>query len=58
MGPFRKFSTFSDQREFRVVSWPGTGSALSLQLGDLSDIATMRSAKERLRLMAKEPPVV
>jgi hypothetical protein len=56
MGMFRKFSEYSAQREFRIAVLGGTGSALSLRLGDLSDIAIMRSTDERLRLDPKVPP--
>lgn len=55
MGAFRKFSRNSDQRELRMVAMPGTGGPLSLYLGNLSDIAMMGSASERLRLEAKPP---
>lgn len=56
MGIFRKFSEHSEEREFRIAALAGTGSSLSLRLGDLSDIAIMRSTHERLRLDPKVPP--
>lgn len=56
MGIFRKYSEHLEEREFRVALLPGTGSPLSLRLGNLSDIAIMRSTDERLRLNPKAPP--
>ncbi len=56
MSLFRKFSEFANTREFRVVVTPGAGGAMSLRLGDLSDIAIMGSANERLRLDPKVLP--
>ncbi len=56
MGVFRKFSEHAAEREFRAAVLPGTGQPLSLRLGDLSDIAIMRSTNERLRLDPKTPP--
>ncbi len=48
MGAFRNFSHYSDQKELRVAAMPGTGSPLSLYLGNLSDIAIMGQTTERL----------
>lgn len=41
MGPFRKFSTFSYQTEFRIILSPGDGAPYSLRIGDLSDIVAI-----------------
>ncbi|MGA2120008.1 MAG: hypothetical protein ABSH56_35380 [Bryobacteraceae bacterium] len=38
MGIFRKGSSFSYQNEFRIALLPGTGEALPLDVGNLSDI--------------------
>lgn len=56
MGMFRKFSEFAGTREFRVAVTSGAGGPVSLRLGDLSDIAIMGSANERLRLDPKVLP--
>ena len=56
MGAFRKFSHYSCQKELRVAALPGTGRPLSLYLGNLSDIAMMGQANERL-LLDNEPPI-
>lgn len=50
IGAFRKFSQFSEQKEFRVAAIPGTGSPLSLFVDDLSDIAILGETSKRLRL--------
>lgn len=53
IGPFRKFAVHDNQREFRIVAYPGTGESLTLRLGDLSDIALMGPTNRRLRLDPK-----
>lgn len=55
MGAFRKFSHYSHQKELRVAAMPGTGRPLSLYLGNLSDIAIMGHANERLILDRNAP---
>ncbi len=39
MGPFRKFTRFDYQSEFRIAMFPGTGADFCLDVGELSDIA-------------------
>ena len=46
MGPFRKFSYFSYQSEFRIVVYNGNNSPLSLRVGSLSDISIIGSLSE------------
>ena len=53
MGPFRKFSTYSQQDEHRIVLTPGTGRPLSLFLGSLQDIALVSPANGRFKLFRK-----
>ena len=53
MGPFRKFSTFDYQSEFRFLVTPELGPARVITLGSLQDIAFTCPAEElneRLRL--------
>lgn len=53
MGPFRKFSPFHHQSEFRLLVRPGREPARILALGSLEDIAMMCPTSElnrRLRL--------
>jgi hypothetical protein len=38
VGPFRKRSMFSYQNEFRIVIRPGTGTPLTLDIGDIREI--------------------
>lgn len=46
MGIFKKFSHFSFQSEFRIALLPGTGRPVSLNLGDLRDIAMVGELQE------------
>lgn len=59
MGPFRKFSTFTQQSEFRILAKPELLPARILSVGPLADIAMVCSRAEldgRLRLrQAAEP---
>lgn len=53
MGPFRKFSAFAHQSEFRILAKPECETARVLTVGSLEDIATMCPLVElnrRLRL--------
>lgn len=50
VGPFRKTAKHSSEREFRIAAYPGIGQALTLRLGDLSDIAVMGPTNRRLLL--------
>ena len=51
MGLFRKFSQRAADQEVRAVVQPGLGRPLELTLGDLSDIAQIGSASDRLQLL-------
>jgi hypothetical protein len=54
MGPFRKFSTYSYQSEFRILLSTGRAAPVILDVGDLSDIALispMRGLNDRIRLV-------
>jgi hypothetical protein len=46
MGPFRKFSYFSYQSEFRIVVYKGSNSPLLLGVGSLSDISIIGPLSE------------
>lgn len=46
MGPFRKFSRFAYQSEFRLVARPDNAAPRSLLLGSLEDIAMLIPASE------------
>jgi hypothetical protein len=46
VGIFRKPLAFSFQREFRLALSPGTGDLLRLQVGNLSDIVSLRQSSE------------
>lgn len=48
MGPFRKFNDHREDSEFRILVTPGLGKALTLKLGDLSDIAMLLPASNRI----------
>lgn len=53
MGIFTKVSDFEYQSEFRIALLPGTGAALRLEVGDLSDIVmlgSLPSLNDRLKL--------
>jgi hypothetical protein len=41
MGPFRKYSEFAYQAEIRILVGPGTGKALSIDIGSLEDISEL-----------------
>jgi len=60
MGPFRKFSAFAHQSEFRILANPECQTARVLTVGSLEDIATMfplAELNQRLRLRhVEEPP--
>jgi len=51
MGPFRKFSAFSYQSEFRLVAKPGCVGPRSLMLGSLEDIAVRIPLAEINRML-------
>lgn len=56
MGIFKKFSSFSYQSEFRIALVPGTGSAYSLRVGDLSDITLtgkLADLNSRLKIVSE-----
>lgn len=53
MGPFRKIDDFAYQNEFRFVLAGGMGDAITLQIGDLTDIATAGNALELNSLIHK-----
>lgn len=62
MGPFRKFSDYNYQNEFRIVLTNGTGNPCRLQIGDIRDIAVMGPSKDipklqqsTVRCDAKQP---
>lgn len=50
MGPFRKFSDYKKQSEFRLHPLPEIEPVRILDLGSLEDIATMCQASEPLRV--------
>ena len=57
MGPFRKFSTFSHQSEFRILARPESEPVRILNVGSVEDIAMMCPSGElnrRLRLRQVE----
>lgn len=59
MGPFRKFSIFSQQSEFRILAKPELLPARILRVGPLADIAMVCSCAElngRLRLQQAAEP--
>jgi hypothetical protein len=59
MGPFRKFSTFSQQSEFRILAKPERLPARILDVGSLEDIAMVCPRVElnqRLRLQQAVEP--
>ena len=59
MGPFRKFSIFSQQSEFRILAKPERLPAQILRVGSLEDIATVCPCTElnqRLRLQQAAEP--
>lgn len=59
MGPFRKFSTFSQQSEFRILAKPECLPARILRVGSLEDIAMLCPCAElnrRLRLRRASEP--
>lgn len=55
MGVFRKYSERATDKEVRVAVTPGSGGPLSVRLGDLSDIALIGEATDRLKLEPKGP---
>jgi hypothetical protein len=55
MGVFRKYSERAADKEVRVALSPGSGGQLSIRLGDLSDIALIGDASDRLKLEPKGP---
>jgi hypothetical protein len=59
MGPFRKFSTFSYQQEFRMVLHGGDGQPTTLEIGDIRDICIVGPSAEfnqRLMRVPNPPP--
>jgi len=50
MGIFKKFSEMAFQNEYRIVTFPGTGSPLSLWIGNIEDIAIIGNNNERLKI--------
>lgn len=55
MGPFRKYADHRKDSEFRIFVTPGLGAPLTLQLGDLSDIALLLPTTNRIRVTPSEP---
>ena len=49
LGPFRKFSEFSYQYEFRLVLSGGNGNALDFPIGDIRDICVVGQTTEIIR---------
>lgn len=59
MGPFRKFSAFAHQSEFRILAKPECETARVLTVGSLEDIAIVfprAELNQRLRLRHAEEP--
>lgn len=53
MGPFRKFDSFSYQNEYRIVLRGGEGNPITLQIGNIRDIAVVGQTKELGELINK-----
>lgn len=55
MGPFRKFSSFGYQQEFRIVLLGGDGSPTTLSIGDIRDICVVGPSAEFNQRLVRIP---
>ncbi|MDQ1835017.1 hypothetical protein [Massilia scottii] len=58
MGPFRKFSSFSYQQEFRMVLHAGDGHPTTLSIGDIRDICIHGLSAEINQRLRRAPNTV
>lgn len=56
MGPFRKFSSFSYQNEYRMALQGGDGNPFILKIGDIRDICVTGPSEEINRRLFRMPP--
>jgi hypothetical protein len=55
VGPFTKADIYSHQFEFRIILKPGTGAPLTLQIGDIRDIAILGDSKDIFQRLDLDP---
>ena len=55
IGPFRKFSSFAYQQEFRIVLLGGNGSPTTLHIGDIRDICIVGPSAEFNQRLFRSP---